>query len=57
MSKTNFVSNIKESELGEGRMKPVRIKGRPILLVRVGGEVYGVSNLCPMRGALLKEES
>jgi 3-phenylpropionate/trans-cinnamate dioxygenase ferredoxin subunit len=50
MGKTGFVSSIKESELGEGHMKPVRIKGRPILLVRVGGEVFGVSNLCPHEG-------
>jgi len=50
MSKTSFVSSIKESELKEGQMKPVRVKGRPILLVRVGGEVFGVSNLCPHAG-------
>jgi nitrite reductase/ring-hydroxylating ferredoxin subunit len=50
MSETGFVSSIKESELKEGHMKPVRVKGRPILLVRVGGEVFGVSNLCPHAG-------
>jgi len=50
MSKTGFVSSIKEGELKEGHMKPVRVKGRPILLVRVSGEVFGVSNLCPHEG-------
>ena len=50
MSKTSFVPSIKESELKEGQMKPVRIKGRPILLVRQGSEVYGVSNRCPHMG-------
>ena len=50
MSKTGFVPSIKESELREGYMKAVRVKGRPILLVRVGGEVYGVANLCPHAG-------
>lgn len=34
MSKTGFVPSIKESELKEGKMKPVRLKDRPILLVR-----------------------
>ena len=40
-----FVVSIKESELGEGKMKAVRLKGKPVLLLRVGGEVYGVSNV------------
>jgi len=50
MSKTGFVSSIKETELKEGHMKPVRVKGKPILLVRVGGDVFGVSNFCPHAG-------
>ena len=50
MIKTDFVSCIKESELRENHMKAVRVKGRPILLVRVGGEVYGIANLCPHAG-------
>jgi len=50
MSKTGFVSSIKESELKESHMKPVRVKGKPILLVRVSGEVFGVSNDCPHEG-------
>jgi nitrite reductase/ring-hydroxylating ferredoxin subunit len=37
-------------ELQEGHMRGVRVKGKPILLVRVGGEVYAVSNLCPHAG-------
>ena len=47
MVKSNLVSSIKDVELAEGKMKAVRLKGKPILLLRVGGEVYGVSNLCP----------
>lgn len=54
MSKTSFVPSIKEGELKEGQMKPVRVKGKPILLARVGGEVYGVSNLCPHMGCTLQ---
>ncbi len=45
-----FVVSMKEDELGEGKMKAIRLKGKPILLVRVGGEVYGVSNVCPHAG-------
>jgi nitrite reductase/ring-hydroxylating ferredoxin subunit len=47
MSKDNFVSFIKESEIKEGQMKSVRVKGTPILLVRQGGEVFGLFNRCP----------
>lgn len=36
-----FCASIKESELEKGQMKPVRVKGRLILLVRQGGEVLG----------------
>ena len=50
MSENNFVSSIKESELKEGKMRGVRIKGKPILLVRIGPEIFGLSNLCPHMG-------
>jgi len=50
MGKDNFVSSIKESELKEGHMKAVRVKGQPILLVRQGGGVFGVFNHCPHMG-------
>ncbi len=54
MSKDNFVSSIKERELEEGHMKAVRIKGKPVLLVRQGGEVFGLSNICPHMGCNLQ---
>jgi len=54
MSKTGFVPSIKESEIKEGQMKPVRIKGKPILLVKVGGQIYAVSNSCPHEGCQLQ---
>ena len=54
MSKTSFVSSIKEIELKECQMKPVRVKGRPILLVRQGRVVYGVSNRCPHMGCFFE---
>jgi len=41
------VACLKDSELKEGQMKPVRVKGKPILLVRKGGQIFGLSNICP----------
>jgi nitrite reductase/ring-hydroxylating ferredoxin subunit len=54
------VPSTKESELKEGQMKPVHVKGRPILLVRQGGVVFGVLNRCPhmvcsFEGGILKD--
>ncbi len=54
MSQTSFVESIRDSDLLEGKMKAVRIKGRSILLVRIGGEVFGVSNKCPHMGCALQ---
>ena len=53
MGKDGFVSSIRESELGEGHMKAVRVKGNPILLVRKGGEIFAVFNRCPHMGCTL----
>jgi nitrite reductase/ring-hydroxylating ferredoxin subunit len=50
MSKSNFVACLKESELQEGKMKAVRVKGNPILLAKVNNQVFGVSNNCPHMG-------
>ncbi len=50
MGKCNFVSSIRDGELLEGKMRSVRVKGRPVMLVRVGGGVYGVSDVCPHAG-------
>ena len=50
MTKDDFVKLIKESELPEGSMKAVRAKGIPILLARVRGQIYAVTNLCPHAG-------
>jgi nitrite reductase/ring-hydroxylating ferredoxin subunit len=46
----SYVSSVKEAELGEGKMQAVRLKGKPVLLMKIGGEVYGVSNSCPHEG-------
>lgn len=55
MSKNGFVPSIKESEISEGHMKAVRVKGKPVLLVRQGGEVFAVSNLCPHMGCSFEQ--
>ena len=49
-----FVPSIEESEIKEGKMKAVRIRGNAILLVRQGGQVFGVSNKCPHMGCSLE---
>jgi nitrite reductase/ring-hydroxylating ferredoxin subunit len=54
MSKNGFAKSINEAELAEGHMKAVRVNGKPILLVRVGGRIYAVSNLCPHAGCQLQ---
>jgi len=50
MGDDGFVASVKECEVGEGQMKAVRVKGKAILLVRQGGEVFGLSNCCPHMG-------
>jgi len=53
LASNNFVPCLKESELKEGQMKRVRVSGKAILLVRQGGQVFGVSNICPHMGCSL----
>ena len=50
MGDDHFVPSIKENEIKDNTMKPVRIKGRPILLVRKGNQIFAVSNRCPHEG-------
>jgi 3-phenylpropionate/trans-cinnamate dioxygenase ferredoxin subunit len=50
MSNTIFISCLKDSELQEGKMRAVRVKGNSVLLAKVAGQVYGVSNRCPHMG-------
>ncbi len=54
MGKEGFVSCLKESDIKEGKMKAVRVEGKSILLVRQGGQVFGVSNICPHMGCSLE---
>jgi nitrite reductase/ring-hydroxylating ferredoxin subunit len=53
MSSDNFIACSKETDLDEGQMKRVQVSGRPILLVRKGGQFFAVSNICPHMGCSL----
>ena len=50
MDANGFVSCVKESDIKDGQMKAVYFKGKPILLVRKGDQVYGLLNRCPHMG-------
>ena len=54
MSKRLFVAALKETELGEGKMRGVRVRGKAILLARVESKFYAVSNRCPHAGCQLQ---
>jgi len=46
-------STIPRSDLGPGQMCGVKVDGRPVLLVDVGGAVYAYEDRCCHRGLLL----
>ncbi len=46
-----FVTVMKASELEEGTMKTVDVKGTHLLVARIGGEVYAVSGTCTHENA------
>ena len=43
---TEYVQVMKNSELAEGTMSALDVKGTHLLLSRIGGEVYAVSGTC-----------
>lgn len=43
---STFVKVAKTSDLAEGRTMAVQVEGEEVLLARVGGEYYAVSNTC-----------
>jgi nitrite reductase/ring-hydroxylating ferredoxin subunit len=53
VSEAGFVSSMKDAELQEGQMKGIRLKGRAILLVKRGGQVFALSNTCLHMGCSL----
>ena len=51
----DFVPVSTTKELEGGAMKEVTVKGREILLARVGGRYYAVGNRCPHMGGILSD--
>lgn len=50
-----YIDVMKESELKEGSMKAISVRGQSILVARVDGKVYATSNVCPhMKGELAR---
>ena len=45
-----FVSVIDEKALQEGKMKLVRVQGKPVLLIRQAGKIYAIDDRCPHMG-------
>ena len=45
-----FVSVIDEKELQEGKMKLVRVEGKPVLLIRQAGKIFAIDDRCPHMG-------
>jgi 3-phenylpropionate/trans-cinnamate dioxygenase ferredoxin subunit len=54
MSQHNFAVSISEAKIPDGKFRAVRIRGKPILLAKVSGQVYAVSNYCPHMGCALQ---
>ena len=50
-----YIDVMKESELKEGSMKAISVRGQSILVARVGGAFYATSGVCPhMKGELAR---
>ena len=52
---TEFVPVLAEAELQEGEMKGAEVNGTAVLLVRRGGKVYALTNICSHLGGPLSE--
>jgi len=50
MGNVKLVPCLNESEIKEGQMKSVRVKGRAILIVRQTGQIFAIENRCPHMG-------
>jgi nitrite reductase/ring-hydroxylating ferredoxin subunit len=53
VSQVNFKACLKEKDLKEGQMKHVQVSGKSILLVKQGGQIFAISNICPHEGCSL----
>ena len=53
--KLDFVEVISPKELLSGKMLGIEVKGVPILLVNLDGQIYALGNKCTHRGCILSE--
>jgi 3-phenylpropionate/trans-cinnamate dioxygenase ferredoxin subunit len=49
----NWIAVIHESELAEGKPVKLNTGGKPIVLLRVEGEIYALLNQCPHLGCFM----
>ena len=52
---SEWIQAAKTKDIPDGSMKEVTLKGKGILLARVGGKFYAADNKCPHFGAKLSE--
>jgi 3-phenylpropionate/trans-cinnamate dioxygenase ferredoxin subunit len=50
---TQFIRVCRADEVEEGRIKPVKVNGREIILTRISGSVYALENICSHDGGIL----
>ncbi len=55
MMPNKIVPCLRESDLKEGQMKHVHVHGLPVLLIKKGGQVFAVWNICPHMGCSLEK--
>jgi 3-phenylpropionate/trans-cinnamate dioxygenase ferredoxin subunit len=53
VSLVNYKACLKEKELTEGHLKHVQVSGKSVLLVKQGGQIFALSNICPHEGCSL----
>jgi nitrite reductase/ring-hydroxylating ferredoxin subunit len=49
----DYVALMKETDIVEGTVKPATLVGRNILLIKSGGQIFGVASRCPHMGCQL----
>lgn len=59
---TSWVIAASESDVKEGKMKPVEVGDTRILLIRIQGEIFAIENRCPhmncpLQGGIIQDYS
>jgi nitrite reductase/ring-hydroxylating ferredoxin subunit len=50
MPEENYIPILSEKDLQEGQMKPFRVEGIPVLIIKQGGKIYAIDDRCPHMG-------